>query len=200
MRDSQRWLTLAETVHHRLAHYRRAVALLVYSSLILAATALASAFSVGLDLRAVVWTDVVLIGGLLVLVRLPIYWRLRLNVGRWRFVGVGEVIRLSGATVLGSIMVGALVLTVPGFDATASVMLLEIVLSVTLIAGVWIFYRALFEYARRLRGFNNDQGPGLGGHAKRRRILVAGAGEAGRMIVHQMLRSGQNVAIVGFVD
>jgi FlaA1/EpsC-like NDP-sugar epimerase len=199
LRDSQRWLTLAETVHHRLAHYRRAVALLVYSSLILAATALASAFSVGLDLRPVVWTDVVLIGGLLVLVRLPIYWRLRLNVGRWRFVGVGEVIRLSGATVLGSIMVGALVLTVPGFDATASVMLLEIVFSVTLIGGVWISYRAFFEYARRLRGFN-DQGPGLGGHAKRRRILVAGAGEAGRMIVYQMLRSGQNVAIVGFVD
>ena len=106
--DPHRWLTLAESVHHRLAHHRRGVALLVYASLILAATALASAFSVGLDLRAVGWTDTVLIGCLLVLVRLPLYWRLRLSIGRWRFVGVGEVIRLAGATVLGSIMVGAL--------------------------------------------------------------------------------------------
>ena len=173
MNGPQRWLTLAESVHHRLAHHRRGVALLVYASLILAATALASAFSVGLDLGAVVWTDALLMGGLLVLVRLPLYWRVRLSIGRWRFVGVGEVIRLAGATVLGSIMVGALALAVPGFDTTASVMLLEIVLSVTLIAGVWISYRALFEYARRLSGVNGN-GSGLG-HARRRRILVAGA-------------------------
>ena len=197
MSDPQRWLTLAERVHDRLAHHRRGVALLVYSSLILAATALASAFSVGLDLTAVAWTDAVLMGCLLVL-RLPLYWRVRLSIGRWRFVGVGEVIRLAGATVLGSIMVGALAITLPGFDATASVMLLEIVLPVTLIAGVWISYRALFEYARRPSGLNGHGSDS--GNAGRRRILVAGAGEAGQMIVHQMLRSGQNVAIVGFVD
>ena len=198
MSDPQRWLTLAESAHHRLAHHRRGVALLVYASLILAATALASVFSVGLDLTAVAWTDAVLMGCFLVLVRLPIYWRVRLSIGRWRFVGVGEVIRLAGATVLGSVIVGLLAITLPGFDATASVMLLEIVLSVMLIAGVWISYRALLEYARRLSGLN---GRGSGsGDAGRRRILVAGAGEAGRMIVNQILRSGQNVAIVGFVD
>ncbi len=72
MSDPRRWLTLAETVHHRLAHHRRGVALLVYASLILASTALASAFSVGLDFRAVAWTDVVPVGGLLVLARLPV--------------------------------------------------------------------------------------------------------------------------------
>ena len=198
MSDPHRWLTLAESVHHRLAHHRRGVALLVYAALILVGTALAFAFSVGMDLGAVVWTDVVLLGGLLILGRIPLYWRARLGIGRWRFVGVGEVIRLAGATVLGSIMVGALAIAVPGFDATASVMLLEIVLSVVLIGGVWISYRAFFEYARRLSGLNG-QGSGLG-NARRRRILIAGAGEAGGMIVHQMLRSGQNVTIVGFVD
>ena len=198
MNDKRRWVALAVSVHHRLAHYRRGVALLVYASLILAATALASAFSVGLDFRAVVWTDAVLLGCVLVLVRLPLYLRLRLGIGRWRFVGVGEVIRLAGATVLGSIMVGALAITLPGLEATASVMLLEIVLSVTLIAGIWISYRALFEYARRLSGLNgHGSGPG---RAKHRRIVVAGAGEAGRMIVHQMLRSGQDMTIIGFVD
>ena len=199
MSDPQRWLTLAERVHHRLAHHRRGVALLVYASLLLAATALASAFSVGLDFGAVGWTDAVLMGGLLVLVRLPLYWRVQLGIGRWRFVGVGEVIRLAGATVLGSIVVGVLAFVLPGLDATVSVMLLEIVLSVALISGVWISYRALFEYARRLSGLNGH-GSGLGGNAKHRRVLVAGAGEAGRMIVHQMLRSRRDVTIVGFVD
>ena len=65
LNDKRRWVTLAESVHHRLAHRRRGVALLVYASLILAATALASAFSVGLDLTAVAWTDAVLMGCLL---------------------------------------------------------------------------------------------------------------------------------------
>ena len=197
--DPRRWLTLAERVHHRLARHRGGVALVVYASLILAATALASAFSVGLNFRAAVWTDAALMGGLLVLVRLPLYWRVQLGIGRWRFVGVGEVIRLAGATVLGSTVVGVLALVLPGFDLAVSVMLLEIVLSVVFISGVWISYRALFEYARRLSGLNGH-GSGLGRSAKHRRVLVAGAGEAGRMIVHQMLRSRQDVAIVGFVD
>ena len=86
----------------------------------------------------------------------------------------------------------------PGLDATVSVVLLEMVLAVALISGVWVSYRALFEYTRRLSGLDRH-GSGLG-LAKHRRILVAGAGEAGRMIVHQLLRSGQDVAIIGFVD
>ena len=119
--------------------------------------------------------------------RLPLYLRLRLGIGRWRFVGVGEVIRLAGATLLGSIMVGALAITLPEVDATMSVVFLEMILTVAFIGGVWISYRALFEYAQRLAELN---GPGSGpGHAKHRRIVVAGAGEAGRTIVHQMLRS-----------
>ena len=198
MSDSHRWLTLAESVHHRLAHHRRGVALLVYASLILAATALASAFSVGLDLRAVGWTDTVLMGCLLVLVRLPLYWRVRLSIGRWRFVGVGggDSARRSdrsgidhggrpgprGPGVRGD-GVGHASRDDPLSDAHSR---------------VWISYRALFEYARRLSGVNGN-GSGLG-DTRRRRILVAGAGEAGQMIVHQMLRSGQKVAIVGFVD
>ena len=198
MNDKQRWVTLAVGIHHRLAHHRRGVALLVYASLILVATTLASAFSVSMDLRAVVWTDAVLVGGLLVLVRLPLYWHERLCIGRWRFVGVGDVMRLARATVLGSIIVGALAIALPGFDPMLSVLLLEMILAVALIGGFWISYRALFEHARRLSGLNGH-GSGLG-HPKRRRILVAGAGEAGRMIVHQLLASGRDVEIIGFVD
>ena len=70
MSDPQRWLSIAEKVHHRLALHRGGVALLVYASLILIATLLAAAFSVGLDLRAMVWADAVLMGCLLVLLRL----------------------------------------------------------------------------------------------------------------------------------
>ena len=174
------------------------MALLVYASLMLASTSLASAFSVGLDLQAVVWADAVLLGVFLVLVRLPLYWRAHLPVGRWRFVGVGEVIRLVGASVLGSIVVGGLAFTIPAFRAALGVMLLEIVLTVAFIGGVWISYRALFEYGRRI-SVPRVKSPGLS-QAKHRRILVAGAGEAGRMIVHQLLRSRQSVTIVGFVD
>ena len=38
LNDKQRWVTLAVGIHHRLAHHRRGVALLVYASLILVAT------------------------------------------------------------------------------------------------------------------------------------------------------------------
>ncbi len=198
MSDPHPWLTVAERVHHRLARHRRGVALLVYASLILTASVLASAFSVGLDFSAVIWSDALIFGCLLVLVRLPLYWWGRLGIGRWRFVGVWEVVRLAGATVVGSVVVATMGLGVPAIEPTLSVMILELLLSVGLIGGVWIAYRSLFEYAQRLRGLGgNGSDPNRNG---RRRVLVVGAGEAGRMIVHQMLRSGQDIEIIGFVD
>ena len=192
------FLIFAGRLYRQLAHHRRGVALFVHSSLIVTAAVLASAFSVGLDLQRVVWSDALLLGSLLALVRLPLYWWGRLGIGRWRFVGVGEVLRLAGATTLGSAVVSVLATQISSFNLTPSVVLLEVVFSIGLIGGGWIAYRALFEYGQRLRAVTERASSPL--HHKHRRVLIAGAGEAGRMIVHQMLRSGQDVDIIGFVD
>jgi len=194
MKRFQPMLRFAEKVHRRLAKYRRGVALFVYSSLIFVSTSLAAAFSVGLQLKAVDWSEVVLLSCILVLVRIPLYWWARLGIGRWRFVGTGEVVRLAVTTFLGSAIVAALCLSVSGLDSTPAVIILEMILAIALIGGSWIGYRVLFEFGQRVEWSREN------GHGTVRRILIVGAGEGAGMIVHQLLRSGQKQVILGYVD
>lgn len=186
-------VTFLTGMHPGLARFRRAIALLVYAVLIFLSTGLAAAFTEDLDLTSVVWGDVGILSCSLILVRIPLYRKTRLGVGRWRFVGMGEVVRLTGTTALGSVLVGVLGVALPVLDPRPAVMILECVLAVVLIGGTWIGYRLLFELTQRVEWSRN------GKHESPRRILVAGAGEAGGMIVHQMMRSGRQ-NIVGYVD
>ena len=170
------------------------MALFVYSSLIFLSTSLAAAFSVGLEFSAVVWSEVVLLSCILVLVRIPLYWWARLGIGRWRFVGTGEVVRLAVTTFSGSAIVAALGLLIPVFEAPPAVIILEMILATTLIGGTWIAYRVLFEFGQKVEWSKEN------GNGSVRRILIVGAGEAAGMIVHQLLRSGQKLTILGYVD
>ena len=54
--------------------------------------------------------------------------------------------------------------------------------------GVWVIYRVLYEVTRVRKG------------AKRRRVLVLGAGEAGQILIALMLRSGAGYLPVGILD
>ncbi len=151
MNRFQPWLKVAEEVHRHLARYRRGVALSVYASLIFLSTGLAAAFTVGWDISAGAWSEVVQLSCLLVLVRIPFYWWARLGIGRWRFVGTGEVVRLAATTLSGSAVVFTLGLLLPGFDPSPSVIVLETILAIALIGGTWIGYRVLFEFGQRVK-------------------------------------------------
>jgi FlaA1/EpsC-like NDP-sugar epimerase len=64
-----------------------------------------------------------------------------------------------------------------------------------------IFYRVLVrDYFSKRRNRNNNRETPKEDTLKERRILIAGAGEAGRTILAELLREGLGKNVVGFID
>jgi FlaA1/EpsC-like NDP-sugar epimerase len=111
-------------------------------------------------------------------------------LGRWRFVGPSDLIRLVLAVTCGTALFFALSWTAPFLPRVPrSVLLLEWLLTGYLTACVWLAYRLAFERLRR-----------VGRHGRVKRVLLVGAGEAGQMLVHEMLRSPIGYRPLAFVD
>lgn len=129
---------------------------------------------------------------LLVLIRHLCHLLFRLTTGRWRFVGVDDVLRLAAATLVGSAAFLALTRGAP-FPASVPVSVVagEAILSVLFTSAVWISYRAAFEALRfRLAGRGQEE----------IRVLIIGAGESGYMLAREMSRRNTGYRPVGFVD
>ncbi len=141
----------------------------------------------GMYTRAFWLTLPVLVG-----IRLGLARAFRLSTRRWRFLDTEDVLRLVLATVVGSVVFFVLtwVVGVPA-RVPRSVVALEWVLTTYGTAGMWLVYLATFQ---RLRKANAGHvGPPT-------RVLMVGAGEAGAMLVRQMVRSLAGYVPVGFVD
>ena len=127
--------------------------------------------------------------GLLVGIRLGVNYVFRLGIGRWRYAGTRDFLRLLAATTVGSGLFLALTWGAPGLPSVPrSVILLEWVLSGYATGGVWVLYRLAYESLVVRQATD------------RRRVLVVGAGEAGQSMVHQMLRSRMGYVPVAIVD
>ncbi len=115
----------------------------------------------------------------------------RLAVGSWRYVGVRDVVRLTGATGLGSLLFFGAVLALPvSLSVPRSIILIEWVLTTYFTAAMWISYRLAFEGLQR----NGDADQPL------TRALIVGAGEAGSGLAREMLRRRTGYCPVAFVD
>ncbi|HWP02685.1 MAG TPA: nucleoside-diphosphate sugar epimerase/dehydratase [Gemmatimonadaceae bacterium] len=128
--------------------------------------------------------------GYLLPIRLSFALLFGFSTGRWRFVSVQDVLRLVGATTLGTavfwLFARGLHFEPP---VPRSVIVLEGMLTALLTAGMWVAYRTAFEMVRQLR----DEGPA------QRSVMIVGAGEAGNMLAREMLRHTK-LRPVGFVD
>ena len=94
----------------------------------------------------------------------------RLVVGSWRYVGVRDVVRLTGATGLGSLLFFGAVIALPlSPSVPRSIILIEWVLTTYFTAAMWISYRLAFEGLKRDGDAAEPQ----------TRALIVGAGEAG---------------------
>lgn len=188
----RRAVSLLEQAGHR---RRQRIALCVYAT----ATAIAftTAFFVRFEFRwDPAYTGTYLLTlGLIVAIRCVTNLALRLTTSRWRFVGVQDVFRLGGATIIGSILfyltVRLLQLDPP---LPRSVIVIESLLSAILTATVWLAYRTAFEAFRE--GKVQNGGTGVSGG----KVLIIGAGESGYMLAREMLRSMVGYRPVGFVD
>ena len=126
---------------------------------------------------------------LLVSIRLGVNYVFRLGIASWRFAGTHDFVRLLGATTVGSGLFLTLTWWVAWLPSVPrSVILLEWVFSAYATGGVWVMYRLAYEFLVVRQATD------------RRRVLVIGAGEAGQLLVRQMLRSRMGYVPVAIVD
>ena len=115
----------------------------------------------------------------------------RIAVGRWRYVGVGDVVRLMGATGFGTALFFFAVMLMPlNPTVPRSIILLEWVLTTYLTAGIWITYRVAHEFRRQRNGSNGQ----------RITAVIVGVGEAGSGLAREMLRRSTGYRPIAFVD
>lgn len=125
-----------------------------------------------------------------VVIKMVVFALFRLHEGLWRFVSLRDVVVIVAAATVSSL---AIVSTYFLFGRTLprSVVILDWMITIALVAGVRIGIRLLREGSHRRATQGSD----------RRRALVIGAGEAGERLVRAIESSpAPEYSVVGFVD
>jgi len=120
-------------------------------------------------------------------IQVTIYFVFRLNQVIWRYIGLGDLLKIVGASAAGMLVfaiANQLCIKTTGFPR--SIYALDVLLQVSFLGGC----RALRRLSHDIRG--TDQG---------KRILIFGAGDAGEMIVRDMKHNPYyGYSPVGFID
>ena len=192
MEISPRLQRLGEQLYHSAYVYRKTVAYALYGSVVV--VAYAASFLLRYDFTWRAGYPRVFVQSLLTLlaIRLVCVRAFRLSTGRWRFIGARDVLRLTLATTVGTVVFAAILWLLPSTPAVPrSVVVMEWLSTTGFTAGLWTAYRTLYEQIRLHRsGFN--------GNAKR--VLIIGAGEAGNLLAREMQRYPTGYRAIGFVD
>jgi FlaA1/EpsC-like NDP-sugar epimerase len=141
-------------------------------------------FDFSLPYRRVLLTS----GILLVGVRLVTLRLFNLNHGWWHFASVSDAVKITKATVIGSVfffILNRYLLGATGFPR--SLYFLEAVLTTCFLAGARLASRVLVESVRR-------------DSSRSKRIMVVGAGFAAQMVIRELVRRNSGYAAVGCVD
>ena len=125
---------------------------------------------------------------LVLLVQAAVFWLFGLYRGVWRFASLPDLMRILKAVLAGAALIFVLLFVVNRLhNVPRSVPLLFIFLQLLLLAGPRLLYRW-----HKDRRFDFIAG---------RRVLIAGAGSAGEMLVRDMMRDPQRAYTpVAFVD
>jgi FlaA1/EpsC-like NDP-sugar epimerase len=143
------------------------------------------------------WTFFILVP----LVRLPVYYGFRLYYRLWRYASTKELLVIATACVVSSAIIAVVnfgVFRLAGipYMPSRSVFLMEGMLSFAFLGGTRFLLRLMQERSRpqeltRLPAYTD----------KPTRILIAGAGDAGAMIVRELQgNAGLGYKVVGLVD
>jgi FlaA1/EpsC-like NDP-sugar epimerase len=171
---------------------RQLSALLLYTAITTAAYLLAYLLRFDFVIPPPYETVFLLTLPILLGVRLLCHRVFAVTLGRWRYVGPDDLLRLGGSVVAGSVVFIPIALLLPLPAAVPrSILLLEPLLALQLTAAVWISYRLSFE-ALRLRRYASN--------GAMKRVIVIGAGEAASVLVREMRRAPTGYRPVGFVD
>jgi len=156
------------------------------------------AFALRLDWRVSAYLDDLLpLVLVVVLVKPVVFLAFGLYYRYWRYASVKDMVAVllavsaASAVVSVCVMVGMVFGLVPGFPR--SVLGIDWLLSLTCIGGARMSVRVIAESFAR---------PGSdGADASQRRVLIAGAGEAGSLVAREIERNPQvGMTVVGFLD
>jgi len=125
----------------------------------------------------------------LVIVRLVAFGWLGSFQGMWRYTGQRDLENIVKATVASTGVFALMVLAIGVRPYPRSVFLVEPLLAIGLVAGLRLGVRAFAQAARRIEQ-----------DGEHRRMLIVGAGDAGEMLLREILRSMPGVTPIGFVD
>ena len=130
----------------------------------------------------------------ILLVQSLVHWRLGLFHGLWRYSSTRDLVSLVKASSISTGILGGIwVLAGQPYGFPRSVAILFWLLSITLVGGVRFATRTVREVA--------IQSATPKSAIERRRILVLGAGDAGEMLMRDIVRShGRRYEPVGFLD
>ncbi len=131
----------------------------------------------------------------LVVIKLFVFWKMGLFRGWWRYVSMADLLGIFKANLIASLVFLIYAVLVYRLEfIPRSVFITDSVLCFLLISGVRFFTRAFRENYIPMPNyidFYND----------RTRVLVAGAGDAGQMIVKEIRQNPKlKKQVVGFVD
>jgi FlaA1/EpsC-like NDP-sugar epimerase len=132
---------------------------------------------------------------LVLLVKLPVFFSFRLYARYWRYASIDELIAICFAVLVSAPLVMSVALFGNGVGLFGKIQLpyslpvLDAMLTLFAVAGPRFSLRAV-EYHRTCRSRGKD-----------RRVLIAGAGDAGEMVVREMASTRHlSLQPVGFVD
>ncbi len=123
--------------------------------------------------------------------RLLVYSIFRVYFSSWQFTSLQDLVDIVKAVVLGSVLFLALAAFLGQMDDfPRSILPIDAIISIFLIAGVRLFFRYGYE------GFGQ-----AARHKKNKRVLIVGAGFGGNLAVHEIMTNRTlGIIPVGFVD
>ncbi len=174
--------------------YRRAFVVAVHLALWTLAYAGAFMLRFELEIPPAYFRDAPALLGTLLAIRTAVYWRLGLFHGLWRYSGMRDLLQLVKAATFSTAGFVIALAFISHFTFPRTVVVLDWVLSIMLVGGLRFSIRTVREVAVQ------NAGPRSDGEA-RRRILVLGAGDAGEMLMRDIMRAhGRRYQPVGFLD
>ncbi|MGN6830455.1 polysaccharide biosynthesis protein [Paucibacter sp. M5-1] len=183
------WLSL-DGFLTRIRPYRQGLSLLLDAAVVALAWQATYLFRLGFER----WISArpsydhwVLLG--LVMLYAMVLWALRVPKGMWRFSGFGEVKRLALACAVAGAIAAVIVLMAQLSKVPRAVLALHPVFCLIGLAMMRLGYRMLYEHMR---------GRISGSSVESHRVLVMGAGQAGRILVAGIQHQGW--VVVGWLD
>ena len=188
-----RWI--AQELVSRLRRRRRAIALV--STIVVTIATYASSYAIRFDMQWPAAYTSTFLATLFWLVAARVFTSIlfKLNVHRWRYSGIRDIIDMVAATTLSTLLFYLIVQRLPLQPIVPrSVILLEFILASYTLGALRMTYRFVGEWSQRRLVTRRQVGPC-------QRTMIVGAGEAGILVSQHLVHHPElGCDVIGFVD